>query len=348
MPHSPAHRAPWPLTILRALFALATLAALVAGVPLLLLAVGHLPGHLPTWDETTGLLGRPDDGSLLLPTITLAAWVAWLWLTIPVLLETGAVLIRRSIPRLPGMATGQRLAAFLLGSILLASPAAVASAATPAVAVTATHTPHTLDRHPTAATGPSTAPAADRSAAADRAAVPALSKPSTGTAAERPEVHVGADGSSWYDLAEQYLGNGLAYAQLQHENPHLPTGDYLPAHSTVYLPHGTAVPAATPPGKTTPPPAGNPQGIQTQLAAAPAPADREYTVKTDDSLSLIAQHELGTADRWHEIYEQNKGEPQANGHPFDDPDLIFPGQKLDLPPHAAPAPPPSGTDQPKP
>ncbi|MGW2863358.1 LysM peptidoglycan-binding domain-containing protein [Streptomyces sp. NPDC001205] len=340
MPHSPAHRAPWPLTLLRALFALATLAILVAGVPLLLLAVGHLPGHLPTWDEATGLLGRPDDGSLLTTTITLAAWVAWLWLTIPVLLETGAVLIRRSTPRLPGMATGQRLAVFLLGSLLLASPAAVASAATPAVAVTATHTPHTLDPHPTAPTGPSTAPVADRSAAADRAVVPAPSGPSTGTAAERPEVHVGAGGASWYDLAQQYLGNGLAYAQLQHENPHLPASDYLPAHSTVYLPHGTAAPAATTAIGAAPAPAGEVADVQTQLAAAPAPADREYTVKNDDSLSLIAQHELGTADRWQEIYEQNKGEPQPNGHPFDDPDLIFPGQKLDLPP--------SGTAHPKP
>ncbi|MDB5098453.1 MAG: hypothetical protein JWM80_2874 [Cyanobacteria bacterium RYN_339] len=51
---------------------------------------------------------------------------------------------------------------------------------------------------------------------------------------------------------------------------------------------------------------------------------RTYTVKAGDSLSLIAQRELGDADRWGEIHELNVDE-------VPNPNLIHPGQVLYLP-----------------
>jgi len=50
-----------------------------------------------------------------------------------------------------------------------------------------------------------------------------------------------------------------------------------------------------------------------------------YTVQKGDSLSKIAKHHLGDANAWRRIYEANKA---TIG---DDPDKIFPGQKLKLP-----------------
>ena len=52
---------------------------------------------------------------------------------------------------------------------------------------------------------------------------------------------------------------------------------------------------------------------------------KTYTVDSGDNLSAIAQQELGSANRWREIYELNK---DVIG---DNPDLIQPGMELKLP-----------------
>jgi nucleoid-associated protein YgaU len=58
--------------------------------------------------------------------------------------------------------------------------------------------------------------------------------------------------------------------------------------------------------------------------AAQARGGRTYTVKKGDTLSEIAQRELGAASRWKEIFE-------ANRSILKNPDLIMPGQVLTLP-----------------
>jgi len=50
-----------------------------------------------------------------------------------------------------------------------------------------------------------------------------------------------------------------------------------------------------------------------------------YIVQKGDSLSKIAKHHLGDANAWKKIFE-------ANRDVLDDPDKIFPGQTLKLPP----------------
>ena len=57
---------------------------------------------------------------------------------------------------------------------------------------------------------------------------------------------------------------------------------------------------------------------------APAAGARTYTVKAGDSLSKIAQRELGDGSKWKAIYEANRDQ-------IKDPDLIHPGQVLNLP-----------------
>ena len=96
-----------------------------------------------------------------------------------------------------------------------------------------------------------------------------------------------------------------------------------------------AKPAAPAPGAPKPAPAGGaaaggaaaPGGAKPQAvpASQPAPANGEYTVQKGDSLSKIAKKHLGDANAWKKIYEANKA---VIG---DDPDKIFPGQKLKLP-----------------
>jgi nucleoid-associated protein YgaU len=66
--------------------------------------------------------------------------------------------------------------------------------------------------------------------------------------------------------------------------------------------------------------------LETGSAAqsAQAKGGRVYTVKKGDTLSEIAQRELGAASRWKEIFE-------ANRNTIKDPDVIMPGQVLTLP-----------------
>lgn len=68
-------------------------------------------------------------------------------------------------------------------------------------------------------------------------------------------------------------------------------------------------------------------------STAPAPAKtgsmgastgRTYTVVSGDSLSKIAKHHYGDANKWHAIYEANRDQ-------IKNPDLIHPGQVLSIP-----------------
>jgi nucleoid-associated protein YgaU len=62
-------------------------------------------------------------------------------------------------------------------------------------------------------------------------------------------------------------------------------------------------------------------------STAPSSQQSTYTVKSGDSLSKIAKHVYGDADKWHAIYEANKDK-------IKNPDLIHPGEVLTLPPNA--------------
>ena len=52
---------------------------------------------------------------------------------------------------------------------------------------------------------------------------------------------------------------------------------------------------------------------------------QDYTVQKGDNLSKIAKNLLGNANAWKQIFE-------ANRDVLDDPDKIFPGQVLKIPP----------------
>lgn len=55
-------------------------------------------------------------------------------------------------------------------------------------------------------------------------------------------------------------------------------------------------------------------------------APKIYEVVSGDSLSKIAKREYGNAGEWKRIFE-------ANRDILKDPDKIYPGQKLKIPPH---------------
>jgi nucleoid-associated protein YgaU len=59
-------------------------------------------------------------------------------------------------------------------------------------------------------------------------------------------------------------------------------------------------------------------------STAPAPSGRSYTVVKGDSLSKIAKHLYGDAQKWRKIDEANRDQ-------IKNPDLIYPGQTFTIP-----------------
>ncbi len=59
-------------------------------------------------------------------------------------------------------------------------------------------------------------------------------------------------------------------------------------------------------------------------AEASEPEPTFYTIKKGDSLSKIAKNEYGDGGKWRELYN-------ANREIIDNPDLIYPGQRIRIP-----------------
>ncbi|MEV0888560.1 LysM peptidoglycan-binding domain-containing protein [Streptomyces microflavus] len=296
------------LLVARALGSLAVLLVLLVGAPWVLLRAGTLPAGVPSLADVGQALTAPDDGSVLVTVFTLVCWLLWAYFAVSLVLEAGSMLGRVRAPRIRGFASGQRLAGVLLGGLLFL-PTASAIAATPATAAVAVaHTP---------------------AATAGEAVGPHAQAPAPTAASETAgPVHVvGPTGETVWDLAEQYLGDGRRHSDIRALNPGLPTGSVLSEGTRVQLPHGART-APQPDHTTT---AGT-VAVSAPDTGEAQDAPRQYTVEAGDTLSAIAQEQLGDGDRWTDLYEENRGSGQPNGLTFTDPDLIFPGQELALPP----------------
>lgn len=116
--------------------------------------------------------------------------------------------------------------------------------------------------------------------------------------------HAVKPGESLWSIAEDHFGDGARYKELVELNR-----DLLGAQ-----------PSFLEPGWVLKLPALN--------GGAPA---HDYTVQPTDTLSEIAQEQLGDADRWPEIYQASTGITQPGGAQLTDPDVIDVGWKLNIP-----------------
>lgn len=81
---------------------------------------------------------------------------------------------------------------------------------------------------------------------------------------------------------------------------------------------------------TSPPSPSSVPGDELKIRAGGGGGQDTYTVVPGDYLIKIAGDQLGDTKRWHEIYDLNRDQ-------ISNPDLIFPGQVLRMPPSSAPA-----------
>ncbi|MEV6796419.1 hypothetical protein AB0M87_31510 [Streptomyces sp. NPDC051320] len=313
-----------PLAVrpLRAAGSATVLAVLLLGVPLVLAVAGSLPAGIPTGGDVIDALTQPDDGHVLLAVLTIVAWALWAWFALSLIVEIPQTLRRRPHQQRRSLGAPQRLAAFLLGALLLAPAGTAMAASAPAHAASA---PHQV--------APSASPRSQQDST------------TTDRAPAGPVHVVGETGETVWDIAVEFLGSGQRAAEIRTLNPHLPDSAMLPAGLSVHLPAD-----ATPPAPDEPEPAANAEAggesPQVQMVTTATLAGQPYTVHSGDSLSSVADKELGSADAWPALFAANKGKTQPHGLPsITEPDLIYPGQHITVPGHHNASPPAAQHDE---
>ncbi|MFC1439598.1 LysM peptidoglycan-binding domain-containing protein [Streptacidiphilus sp. N1-10] len=298
--------------LLRGLTALVALALLLVGLPGVL-ALGTLAVTRqgdPTRSGIVDLLTQPDQGNLFLWALVVIGWLAWLCFALSVVVEIPAQLRGRSARRILALGWSQRMAGTLVGAVLALLPTAGAALAATPAAVTTTVGVHA----PVAVTADQAAHArTDSGAAAATTTEAAKHRQTTYTVRdERP-----AD--SLWSIAESHLGSGARW----HEIARLNQGRIMDAA-------GRRFDADRPiqPGWVLLMPA---DAVSAVTAPAPAKPGTEVKVEAGDSLSAIAQRELGNADEWPALFAANKGAKAPDGDRLEDPDLIEPGMVLTVP-----------------
>lgn len=305
---------------LRGMLALLLLVAVLIGIPLALATVGGnpLPASLPSLDDVTDALTSPDDGSLFLDALLIVGWLAWAFFALCVLVELGAQLRGIQAPRLPGLGLQQNAARTLVTAVIalfIASPITANAAplegvdAAPVTSVSQTASTPTTAPAPSAAT-PETQPAA--------AATPTSTR-----------THQVQAGETLWSIAEQELGDGMRWPEIAAVNFGVAQPDGHALSDSHWVNPGWMLTIPGAPGSQSEP--------------------ITYTVQPGDTLSEIAQHELGSADRVGEIVAASSSIEQPGGARLTDPDVLGVGWTLEVPrsapaseaapqPEAAPAP----------
>ncbi|WP_282203442.1 LysM peptidoglycan-binding domain-containing protein [Kitasatospora fiedleri] len=309
-------------SVLAALGALLALVLLLVAVPALLgygtLAVAAAGD--PVHGDLLTALTSPDDGSLFLWLLVGVGWIGWLCFLVSVLVEIPAQLRGRVARRIPAFGWSQRIAAGLVGSVLALLPVAgSAFAATPELA-----------QRPAAVAQLNAAPA--------YAALPAGAPAAAPAADPQQPVYTVRDArpaDSLWSIAERQLGSGERWTEIAKLNAGRPmdgSGTRFDADRPIQPGWQLLMPADAAPDTGPAATARSTTGTPPALPAAPAaPAHGSVTVHSGDSLSAIAQRELGDGDRWPELFEANKGVAAPDGEKLTDPDVLAPGMVLTVP-----------------
>lgn len=336
----------------QALGALAAAAALVVGVPSLLVwAVGNpFPASVPTIDEIRIVLTQSGDGfaQFVLAALAIVIWFLWAQLVVALLVEVVATLSRRPTPRLPTAPGVQTFAARLVATITLAATLAATPLA-PAIGALNFDDIETIqvqDRHSHHHTSHALATnwSAESTAASDQ---------DTGADADSHRVTLAHHTELW-DLAEAAYGDGLSWKMIAQANEGQLSSDgtmidartdSLPAGTSIALPGAVDLAAVRSLVVATDFPAVNAGPDAVPVAAVTVVDDtdtdtdtgneidlRTHTVTAGESMWSIAEDQMGpdstvadTSGYWGQVVAANNH--VASG----DIDLIYPGEELTLP-----------------
>ncbi|MGO1316830.1 MAG: LysM peptidoglycan-binding domain-containing protein [Cellulomonadaceae bacterium] len=289
------------------------LVAFTAGVPFALTGFGLSPLALATHPLWSRLLA-PDDGTMAYVGLGLIAWALWAVLAWCLTLEIVAVARGTRAPQIRGLSAPQQAARTLLtwaAMLFIAVPATTstsaptaqaAGAAMPAFAIAAPAHPD----HGTTTITTTRTRAAPVATTTEPAATETRQPPAAVPGAVQYTVK---RGDSLWKIAQKVLGDPLRYTQIAAINAELLGGkpDFITPGTVLLLP------------------------ADTDLVTTPAD-DEPYIVQAGDTLSQIAQDQLGNATRYPDIFDASQHLDQPGGERLTDPNLIKPGWQLNTTP----------------
>lgn len=328
--------------LLRGVASLITTLALLVGVPLLLatLVGWPLPRSLPSVDSLEEAARSGINDQVVVKTLAVVAWITWAQLALSLLVESLAVARGRQAIRLPVLPGFQLTAARLIAGILVvastvhptrahAAPQPIPVAAESLIAAAPADTPFVMSFDGEAPV---------LIAQTDEVPAPA-------TATEHPTVTVQRHDSYWA-IAERTLGDGFRWREILDLNAGrtLPDGTVINAgDETLHAGWVLLLPADATGDPAPQVDASSPVSEDGAIFAASSvvvePGDNLWTI-SEDRLEVDLGRDATdpeVAPYWREVIEANQDEYVEPGNP----NLILPGQVIDLPPtgHEPPAPP---------
>lgn len=302
--------------LVRAIFALAALIALVVGVPAALIATVGNPLH-----ARDDLVAGDINTQVFIGLISVVVWAAWAQFAAAVAAEVvtslRAVSTPVHIPFVPGF--NRRLAQALVATALLAGTAAVAAshAASAAANVPTTESITASVRTIEASVSPKL-----ESVSADRPS--AVNVPVT-TYVVPPD---GSGPDTYWDIAAAHLGSGSEWRRIWELNQGRTQPDGAVMNDPGLLRPGWTV--------VVPPSTDDSSAVQTDRSHAAGQSVDTVTVRPGDTLSgLAASHGV---DDWRDVWSVSRGRNEPDGARFTDPDLLMPGWTVRLPATDAPRP----------
>lgn len=293
----------------KAVGAVVALAALLIGVPVLLIATVGNP-----WPPEGLVLTAPLTDNAIIGMLATATWVMWAQLVVCVIGETiEATRERHQDISLPGVLGLQRqLARALVGAIIVA----VVSAPTSTTVVSAR-----ADAAPVASVPdkPTTTGSANGIPEKPEAGTPGLAMENPPGAESQPPTVTVQRGDTLWALAAKHLGEPERWDEIAVLNDGADMGDGHTFTTARNIRPGWVL--------TLPRDATN--------LDKPA-AVEHHTVRPGDTLSQIALDTVGDADAYPELFDASRHVNQPGGRHLIDPDHIEPGWTIDIPTdHAA-------------
>lgn len=290
--------------------------------------------------------------NLLVRTSFMVVWAGLVIIVITTVVETVHLVRHRglTLPRIRGLGWAQPTARFIASGLVALLPLM-----TPSTALVSAQTspmswsPISVATEQIVSAGPMTRVDADEHGAPREQASVAV-QPALAAVSTRPSrLHLVQRGESIYGIAASLsLDVALSTADIADSILDANLGAVMPGGSRFtnpayievgwelalpaeVLPRPSVVPS-TPTtiqvdGPTISPP-DNAAGSHVVVAAG------SHVVVQGDTLSNIAEQRLGDAAAWPDIFEENRDRSMGDGRTFDDPNLIVPGWKLELPTEA--------------